>query len=278
MSSIQTSLAKKRLNLRQINQIYRRGEKLTMLTAYDVVTASILDQAGIEFLLVGDSLGNVVLGYDTTIPVTLEEMIIHTQAVVRGSSRAFVIFDMPFGTYTDPDTALKNAVIAFQKTGCHAVKLEGGLSIVPIIKRLTESGIPVCAHIGLTPQSVHQMGGYFTHGKTESEIERISKEASAIENAGAFAIVLECLTPALAKQVTESVSIPTIGIGSGPDTSGQVLVINDLIGLSLNPPPSFAKPKANVAQIIKEAAEEYILEVKNSITSNKTPEKADHLI
>jgi len=251
-----------RITLRDIQKIYAAGEKLTMLTAYDFVTAQVLDQAEIEMLLVGDSLGNVVLGYDTTIPVSLDDMIRHTAAVVRGTARALVICDLPFGVATDPIKALEASIRVFQETGCQAVKLEGGEWAAPVVAKLVEQGIPVVCHIGLTPQSVHQLGGFYKHGKTESDIARLKRAALTLQEAGAFAIVLECLTQELASEITASLHIPTIGIGSGPNCSGQVLVINDLVGLSVRPAPSFAKPKADVASVIREAALAYRNEVK----------------
>lgn len=247
-----------RLTLRKIQERHARGEKLTMLTAYDCVTAALLDQSGIEMILVGDSLGNVVLGYDTTIPVTMDDMIRHAAAVVRGTQHAFVICDLPFGTTLDPDTALKASIRAFQETGCQAVKLEGGAQVAPIVRRLVESGIPVVSHIGLTPQFIHQLGGYYRHGKSEDGAQLLGDAAHALQEAGASAIVLECIVPEVATRITAQLKIPTIGIGSGDGCSGQVLVINDLIGLGVRPAPSFARPRADVASVIRKAAQEYI--------------------
>lgn len=252
----------RRLTTRDIRASKRKGEKLAMLTAYDHVTAGLLDQAGIDMLLVGDSLGNVVLGHDTTIPVTLEDMIRHAAAVQRGSRRALVVCDLPFGTATDPDTALRSAIAIMQRSGVQAIKIEGGEAAAPIVRRLVEQGIAVMAHIGLTPQSVHQLGGYYRHGKTEDAAQELIAAAKALQDAGAFAIVLEMVVPELAAEITTLLDMPTIGIGSGPDCAGQVLVINDLIGLGLAPPPSFAKPKADVATIVRDAAAAYIAEVK----------------
>ncbi len=251
-----------RLTLRNLQALHAQGEKLAMLTAYDVVTGSLVEQAGTEMILVGDSLGNVVLGYDTTIPVRLDDMIRHTAAVVRGTERAFIICDLPFGAATEPEGALKASIRIFQETGCQAVKMEGGAWAAPTVQRLVEQGIPVMGHIGLTPQSVHQLGGYYRHGKTASEVQRLRDSALALEAAGAFAIVLECVTPEVATELTRELKIPTIGIGSGPGCSGQVLVINDLIGLSVRPAPSFAKPRADVATVIREAVKAYVAETK----------------
>jgi 3-methyl-2-oxobutanoate hydroxymethyltransferase len=251
-----------RLSLRQIQAMYRAGEKLTMLTAYDYVTAGLLDRAGIEMILVGDSLGNVVLGYDTTLPVSLDDMCRHTAAVVRGTARASVICDLPFGSTTDPETALKASIRAMKETGCQAVKLEGGSRAALTVRRLTEQGIPVVGHIGLTPQSIHQLGGYYRHGKTEAEVLALEASAMDLQEAGAFSVVLECVIPEAAARITRKLSIPTIGIGSGNQCSGQVLVINDLIGLGLKPGPKFAHPRADVASVIQAAAADFLRETK----------------
>jgi 3-methyl-2-oxobutanoate hydroxymethyltransferase len=251
-----------RLTTRDIQNLKRRGEKIAMLTAYDYVTAGLLDQAGIEMILVGDSLGNVVLGHETTLPVTLEDMIRHAGAVHRGTQRALIVVDMPFGTASDPETALRNAVAIMQRTGCQAVKIEGGTAIAPTVARLTEQGIPVVGHIGLTPQAVHQLGGYYRHGKTAPAAQKLIDAALALQDAGAFAVVLEMVVPELAGEITRLLDIPTIGIGSGADCSGQVLVVNDLIGLNLDRAPSFAKPKADVASVIRQAVVEYVAEIK----------------
>lgn len=251
-----------RLTTRDIRKLKRDGEKIAMLTAYDHITAGLLDQAGIEMILVGDSLGNVVLGHETTLPVTLEDMIRHTGAVMRGTQRALIVCDMPFGTATDPDTALRNAIEIMQRTGCQAVKIEGGAAAAPTVARLTEQGIPVVGHIGLTPQAVHQLGGYYKHGKTAPAAQKLIDAALALQDAGAFAIVLEMVVPELAEDITRLLDIPTIGIGSGEACSGQVLVINDLIGLNTGRTPSFAKPKADVASVIRKAVGDYIAEVK----------------
>jgi len=251
-----------RLTTRDILAMRRNAESIAMLTAYDHVTATLLDQSGIDMILVGDSLGNVVLGHETTLPVTLDDMIRHAAAVQRGTAHALVVCDLPFGTATDPDTALRSAIAILQATGCQAVKIEGGIGAAPIIARLVQQGIAVMAHIGLMPQSVHQLGGYYRHGKTAIEAEELIAAARAVQDAGAFAVVLEMIVPELATEITRLLEIPTIGIGSGPNCAGQVLVINDLIGLGIRPAPSFATPKANVAATIREAAKAYIEDVK----------------
>lgn len=252
----------KRLTIRDIAAMRRRGEAIAMLTAYDTTMARLVEMAGVDMILIGDSLGNVVLGLETTLPVTLDDMIRHAAAVKRGSDRALLVCDMPFGSVTTPERALENAVRVLKETGVEAVKIEGGLAMVPTIEKLVAHGIAVVAHIGLTPQAVHQMGGYYMHGKDEASAERLRAEARALEAAGAFAIVLECVTPSLAAEITGSLAIPTIGIGSGSDCAGQVLVINDLVGLNTRPPPSFARPRADVASVIRAAIGEYVAETK----------------
>lgn len=238
------------------------GERIAMITAYDAITAALVDRGGADILLVGDSLGNVVLGFETTLSVTLDDMIRHTAAVVRGSQRALVVCDLPFGTTTDPETALRASVRVLQETGCQAVKIEGGLPAAPTIRRLVDQGIPVVGHIGLTPQSIHQLGGYFRHGKTDDAAQALVTAAHAVQEAGAFAIVLECVVEDVAARITRELNIPTIGIGSGTVCAGEVLVVNDVIGLSVQPPPSFAKPRAQVAGLIEEAARGYVTAVK----------------
>lgn len=252
----------KRLTTRDIRAMARSGEKIAMLTAYDHVTAGLVDQAGVEIILVGDSLGNVVLGHETTLSVTLADMIRHAGAVYRGTERAMIVCDLPFGTATDPETALRSAIAVLQQTGCQAVKIEGGEAAAPIVARLVGQGIPVVGHIGLTPQAVHQLGGYYRHGKDAPAAQELIAAAHKLQSAGAFAIVLEFVVPELAAEITRSLEIPTIGIGSGDKCSGQVLVINDLIGLNVEPVPSFAKPKADIAAIIRRVVSEYVAEVK----------------
>ena len=258
-----------RLTIRNIQALRDGGERIAMLTAYDNVTAAVLDQAGIDIILVGDSLGNVVLGHPTTLSVTLDDMIRHGAAVHRGTARALIVCDLPFGTATDPETALRSAITVLQQTGCQAVKIEGGAAAAPTVARLVEQGIPVMSHIGLMPQAVHQMGGYYQHGKSAAAAEKLIKMALALQHAGAFAIVLECIVPDLATEITRQLNIPTVGIGSGAGCSGQVLVVNDLIGLNIERPPSFVVPRADVAAVIREAACAYVAEVKNASGQSK---------
>lgn len=232
-----------------------------MLTAYDHPTAKILDKAGVDTILVGDSVGPVVLGYSNTIPVTVEEMIHHTRAVVRGTKRALVIIDMPFMSYQESvEQAKRNAGRMLKESGAEAVKLEGGSAMRETIRAMVDVDIPVVAHIGLTPQSIHRMGGYKVQGKGE-DVSRLIEDARAVEEAGAFMVVLECVPRQLAKEITEMLSIPTIGIGAGPDCDGQVLVFHDLLGLLGDFRPKFVKQYANLSDIIDTAVKSYISEV-----------------
>ena len=239
------------------------GDKITMLTAYDYSTAKLVDECGVNTILVGDSLGMVMLGYEDTLSVTMEDMIHHTAAVTRGAKNALVVGDMPFMSYqTSVYDAVVNAGRLMTEGRCQAVKLEGGASVCPQIKAITEASIPVVAHIGLTPQSVNAFGGFKVQGKSEADARRLVEEAKAVEEAGAFAIVLECIPAKLAKLITESVSIPTIGIGAGADCDGQVLVYQDMLALFSDFKPKFVKHFANAGEVMKQGFTEYIKEVK----------------
>ena len=251
-----------RVTINQFMDMKQRGEKIAMLTAYDYATAKLIDESGIPIILVGDSLGMVVLGYESTIPVTMDEMLHHTRAVVRGAKQALVVGDMPFMTYhATISEALRNAARFIQEGGAQAVKLEGGEVMAETISRITSCGIPVMGHIGLTPQSVYQLGGYRVMGKTAEEAARLLRDALALEEAGAFAIVLELVPAPLSKLITEKLSVPTIGIGSGKDCDGQVQVISDLLGLYTDFVPKHAKQYAKLSDIIKEAVLSYMAEV-----------------
>ena len=239
------------------------GDKITMLTAYDYSTAKLVDECGVNTILVGDSLGMVMLGYEDTISVTMEDMIHHTAAVTRGAKNALVVGDMPFMSYqTSVYDAVVNAGRLMKEGRCQAVKLEGGASVCPQINAITVSSIPVVAHIGLTPQSVNAFGGFKVQGKSEADARRLIEEAKAVEAAGAFAIVLECIPAKLAKLITESVSIPTIGIGAGADCDGQVLVYQDMLALFSDFKPKFVKHFANAGEVMKQGFTDYIKEVK----------------
>jgi 3-methyl-2-oxobutanoate hydroxymethyltransferase len=241
----------------------QRRQKITALTAYDYPTARLLDESGIDIVLVGDSLGMVVLGYEDTTRVTLEEMLHHTRAVARGVSRALVIADMPIHTYDRPEEALVTAR-KFIDAGAQGVKLEGGTSHVAQIQAITSAGIPFMAHIGMLPQSVREEGGYKVKGRTQSEIEALLADARAVESAGAFCVVLEIVIADVARQVSQAISIPTIGIGSGVHCDGQILVTHDLIGLFPWFTPKFVSPEARVADEIRKAAQAFIMRTRDS--------------
>jgi 3-methyl-2-oxobutanoate hydroxymethyltransferase len=252
-----------RITINQIKEMKQKGEKIVMLTAYDFSTAKIVDEAGIPLILVGDSLGEVVLGYESTIPVTIDEMLHHTKAVVRGTKRAMVIGDMPFMTYhISVDDALYNAARFIQEGGAQAVKLEGGVTVAEKVRRIVDCGIPVMGHIGLTPQSIHQLGGHKIQGKTPEAAARLLEDAKALEQAGAFSVVLETVPAQLARLITAKVSIPTIGIGAGVDCDGQVLVINDVLGSYTEFVPKHAKQYVKLTDIISKAVTQYRDEVK----------------
>ena len=239
------------------------GKRFAMLTAYDFLSARILDETGIPILLVGDSLGMVMLGYPTTLPVTLEEMLHHAGAVSRGARQALLVGDMPFMSYqASVEDAIRGAGRFVQEAGMHAVKLEGGGRVVEITRRLTEVGIPVMGHLGLTPQFVHQMGGFKVQGKTDAQAAQILADARALEKAGAFSLVLEGVPSKLAAEITHALRIPTIGIGAGPATDGQVLVFHDMLGLTTGKAPKFVKRYANLAEEIARAATAYAEDVR----------------
>jgi 3-methyl-2-oxobutanoate hydroxymethyltransferase len=240
----------------------QKGEKISCLTAYDYSTAKIVDEAGIPLILVGDSLGMVVLGYESTIPVTIEEMLHHTKAVVRGVKQAMVIGDMPFMTYhISVEQALQNATRFIQEAGAQSVKLEGGVTVAEKVRRLVECGIPVMGHIGLTPQSIHQFGGFKIQGKTPEAAIRLLEDAQALEEAGAFSIVLETVPAPLGALITERIGIPTIGIGAGIGCDGQVQVINDILGSFADFVPKHAKQYAKLTDIVRDAVTEFHNEV-----------------
>ena len=241
-----------------------KPKKIVCLTAYDYPTARLLDEAGVDVILVGDSLAMVVLGYDSTLPVTLDEMLHHARAVRRGTKRALLVADMPFGSYhSDTAESLRNAVRFVKEAGVEAVKVEGGERRLELIARLTESEIPVMGHIGLTPQSVNALGGYRVQGKTTDSAEQLLRDARAVEASGAFAVVLEAVPRELAAQITRELRIPTIGIGAGPDCDGQILVVHDLLGLTFDQTPKFARKYANVGEVISNAVRSYCGDVRN---------------
>lgn len=249
-----------------IMQMKNSGHKISMLTAYDYTTARLLDEAGVNMILVGDSLGNVILGYEDTISVTVEDMIHHSAAVARGAKNALVVTDLPFMSYqTSVYDAVVNAGRLMKEGRAGAVKLEGGKEVCPQIKAIVSAGIPVVAHLGLTPQSINTFGGFKVQGKTEAAAKKLIEDAKAVEEAGAFLLVLECVPAKLAKLVTESINIPTIGIGAGAGCDGQVLVIYDMLGMFSDFKPKFVKHFANAGDMIREAVKTYIAEIDDGI-------------
>jgi 3-methyl-2-oxobutanoate hydroxymethyltransferase len=251
-----------RNNILQIKGMKQKGEKIVMVTAYDYSTARLVDEVGIPLILVGDSLGNVMLGYESTIPVTMEEMLHHTRAVVRGTSKALIVGDLPFMTYSiTVEDAMRNSARMIQEGGAQAVKLEGGVSVANKVRRIVDAGIPVMGHLGLTPQSINQLGGHKIQGKTIEAARKLVDDALALEQSGAFAVVLETVPAALASIITDKLSIPTIGIGAGAGCDGQVQVIHDLLGSFSDFVPKHAKQYAKLTEIIKNALSDYQDEV-----------------
>jgi 3-methyl-2-oxobutanoate hydroxymethyltransferase len=253
----------KKVRIPELARLKRQGRKITMLTAYDATMAALLDRAGIDALLVGDSLGMVVLGHETTIPVTLDAMLHHTAAVTRGAKRALVIADMPFLTYqVTVSDAVRNAGRLLQEGGAAAVKLEGGRAVIDVVKRLVDVGVPVMGHLGLLPQSVHQAGGFVRQATNPRDADALLVDALALEEAGAFSIVLEAIPSDVARRVTAELTIPTIGIGAGPDCDGQVLVSHDMLGLFDGYVPSFVKQYARLNETVVAATQAYVEDVK----------------
>ena len=254
------------ITVRDIRAFKERKERFAMLTCYDALSARLLDEAGIPLLLVGDTLAMVVLGHDSTLPVTVDEMLHHTRAVRRGAKDAFVVGDMPFMSYQGSlDEGIHNAGRFLKEAGANCVKLEGGGRVLELVSRLTDAGIPVMGHLGLTPQSVHQFGGYRVQGRTDEQAHQLVKDAKSLEAAGAFSVVLEAVPSDVAKEVTASLEIPTIGIGAGPHCDGQVLVFHDFLGITPGKLPRFVKRYANLGDDIRAAAQAYASEVAEGI-------------
>jgi 3-methyl-2-oxobutanoate hydroxymethyltransferase len=261
---------KNRVTTAVVRDMKKRGEKIAVLTAYDYPTAYLLDQSGLDVLLVGDSLGMVVLGYDSTLPVTMEEMIHHTKAVCRGVERAMVVADMPFMSYqVSVEAALHNAGRFLKETDAQAVKLEGGKEVAEMTRRMIVSGIPVMGHLGLTPQSIQQFGGFKVQGRGDEAARRMVEDARILEEAGAFSIVLEAVPAGLAGEITRSLGIPTIGIGAGAECDGQVLVTNDMLGAYERFTPKFVKKYVNLSVPMREAFKQYLDEVKSGVFPGK---------
>lgn len=255
-----------RVTTAALMEMKEKGEKITLLTAYDYPTACLLDEAGIDILLVGDSLGNVVLGYENTLPVTMEESLHHTRAVARGAKRAMVVGDMPFLSYqTTVADAVLNAGRYLKEAGAHAVKLEGGRKRADVVRALVETGIPVMGHLGLTPQSVHQLGGFKVQGKTEEAAKRLIEDALILQEAGIFSLVLETIPSTVAAEVTRQLRIPTLGIGAGPHCDGQVLVFHDMMGLTGKKVPKFVKQYAKLYEVMLEALKTFKAEVQEGV-------------
>lgn len=270
MSTQSSSNRPEKVTTQTVVEMKQRGEKISMLTAYDFTMASIIDQAGIDVILVGDSASNVMAGYETTVPMTMEHMIYHTSCVVRGVDRALVIADLPFMTYqVTAKEALINAGRMMKEAGAHAVKLEGGKPIIKTVKRIVDAGIPVMGHLGLTPQSIYKFGTYKVRAKEQEEAEQLLKDAKLLEEAGVFSIVLEKIPAALAQKVTESVSVPTIGIGAGPDCDGQVLVLHDMLGLNKDFSPRFLRRYDDLHKSMTAAVSRYIDDVKEGDFPNE---------
>lgn len=254
----------KKITTHTLQRMKAAGEKISMLTAYDFSFARIIDQAGIDVILVGDSASNVMAGHETTLPITLDQMIYHAQSVIRGVSRCLVVVDLPFGSYqSNSEIALASAVRIMKETGAHAVKLEGGEEEIECVKRIVSAGIPVMGHLGLTPQSIYKFGTYNVRAKEEAEASKLKRDAKLLEEAGAFGLVLEKIPAALAKEVTDSLSIPTIGIGAGQHCSGQVLVMHDMLGINTEFKPRFLRQYLNLFQLATTAVQQYVMDVKD---------------
>ena len=260
----------KRITVKTLVDMKSKGENISMLTAYDYTMAKIVDGAGVDVILVGDSASNVMAGHETTLPITLDQMIYHASSVVRAIDRALVVVDLPFGTYqSDPKEALRSAIRIMKESGGHAVKLEGGKEIKESIKRILNAGIPVMGHLGLTPQSIYKFGTYTVRAKEEQEAQQLKEDAIMLEKAGCFAIVLEKIPAALAKEVAESISIPVIGIGAGDGVDGQVLVLHDMIGMTHEFNPRFLRRYMNLYEDMTKAISQYVNDVKSEDFPNK---------
>ncbi len=267
-----TSSEVKRITTHTLQKMKAAGKKISMLTAYDFSFAKIFDEAGIDVLLVGDSASNVMAGHETTLPITLDQMVYHAQSVIRGAKRCLVVVDLPFGSYqSNGDIALASAIRIMKETGAHAIKLEGGAEVVDSVKRIISAGIPVMAHLGLTPQSIYKFGTYNVRAKEEAEAAKLKSDARLLEEAGCFAVVLEKIPALLAKEVSENLTVPTIGIGAGKYCDGQVLVMHDMLGINIEFKPRFLRQYLNLYEEISGAVKHYIEDVK----SNDFPSDAE---
>jgi 3-methyl-2-oxobutanoate hydroxymethyltransferase len=260
----------KKVTTNTLQKMKAAGEKISMITAYDFSFARIFDTAGIDVILVGDSASNVMAGHETTLPITMDQMIYHAQSVIRGIDRCLVVVDMPFGSYqSNSDIALASAIRIMKETGAHAVKMEGGEEVVESIQRIVSAGIPVMGHLGLTPQSIYKFGTYTVRAKEEAEANKLRRDAKFLEKAGCFAVVLEKIPAALAKEVSESIHIPTIGIGAGRYCDGQVLVMHDMLGINTEFKPRFLRQYLNLNEQVTTAMQQYIKDVKSSSFPNE---------
>lgn len=260
----------KKVTTNTLHKMKLSGEKIAMLTAYDFSFARIIDGAGMDVVLVGDSASNVMAGHETTLPITLDQIIYHAQSVIRGINRCLVVVDIPFGYYqSNSDIALASAIRIMKETGAHSVKLEGGEETIESVKKIVSAGIPVMGHLGLTPQSIYKFGTYAVRAREESEADQLRRDARLLEEAGCFAIVLEKIPAALAKEVTESLHIPTIGIGAGPHCNGQVLVMHDMLGINTEFKPRFLRQYLNIHEQATQAVQQYINDVKSSSFPNE---------
>ncbi len=269
MSSYSSKI--KRVTTHQLLSMKEHGEKISMLTAYDYSMAKILDRAGIDVLLVGDSASNVMAGHETTLPITLDQMIYHASSVIRAIERCLVVVDLPFGSYQgNSREALNSSIRIMKEAGAHAIKMEGGEEIIESIKRILSAGVPVMGHLGLTPQSIYKFGTYTVRAKEEEEAEKLVRDAKLLEETGCFALVLEKIPAQLAKRVSESLTIPVIGIGAGPDVDGQVLVTHDMLGITQEFHPRFLRKYADVSEIMLDAVQSYISDVKSVSFPNES--------
>lgn len=260
----------KRVTTHTLQKMKEQGENISMLTAYDYSFATVIDAAGIDVILVGDSASNVMAGHETTLPITLDQMIYHAASVVRGAQRCLVVVDLPFGAYQgNTKEALNSTIRIMKETGAHAIKLEGGVEIVDSVKRIVSAGVPVMGHLGLTPQSIYKFGTYTVRAKEEAEAAKLKEDALLLQEAGCFALVLEKIPAALAKEVTESLHIPTIGIGAGPHCNGQVLVMHDMLGLNQGFKPRFLRQYLDMYSQVKTAVRQYIADVKSGDFPNE---------
>ncbi|RXK86690.1 3-methyl-2-oxobutanoate hydroxymethyltransferase [Filimonas effusa] len=260
----------RRVTTHSLQKMKAAGERISMLTAYDYSFATLLDQAGVDVLLVGDSASNVMAGHETTLPITLDQMIYHASSVIRGAQRSMVIVDLPFGSYqSNSDIALASAIRIMKETGAHGLKVEGGEEIIDSVKKIVAAGIPVMGHLGLTPQSIYQFGTYNVRAKEEAEAAKLKKDALLLQEAGCFGVVLEKIPAALAKEVTESLRMPTIGIGAGGYCDGQVLVMHDMLGINASFKPRFLRQYLNMATQVTEAVQQYVKDVKSGDFPNE---------